>query len=49
MFHRNKRTMKILSDFKIIPINEAPAPYFYKEDFEYYEVEVRFMGYQQID
>lgn len=49
MFHRNKRTMKILSDFKIIPINEAPAPYFYKEDFEYYEVEARFMGYQQID
>lgn len=49
MFHRNKRTMKILSDFKIIPINKAPAPYFYKEDFEYYEVEVRLMGYQQIN
>ena len=49
MFHRNKRTMKILSDFKIIPKNEAPAPYSYKEDFEYNEGEVQFMGYQQID
>lgn len=49
MFHRNKKTMKILSDFQIIPVNKATAPYIYKEEFEYYEVEVRYMGSQQLE
>ena len=48
MFLRNRRTLKILSDFQIIPRTKAPAPYFYKEGFEYYEVEVLYMGSQQI-
>lgn len=49
MFHRNKKTMKLLSDFRIIPVNKATAPYIYKEEFEYYEVEVRYMGSQQLE
>ena len=48
MFHRNRREMRILSDFKIIPVNKVPFPYVYKEGFEYYQVEVRYMGSQQI-
>lgn len=48
VFLRNRRTLKILSDFQIIPRTKAPAPYFYKEGFEYYEVEVLYMGSQQI-
>lgn len=48
MFHRNRREMRILSDFKIIPVNKVPFPYVYKEGFEYYRVEVRYMGSQQI-
>lgn len=49
MFHRNKRTMKILSDFQIIPVHEVTAPYIYKEGFDYYEVAVRYMGSQQLE
>lgn len=48
MFHRNRREMRILSDFKIIPVNKVPFPYVYKEGFEYYRVEVQYMGSHQI-
>lgn len=49
MFHRNKRKISWLSDFEVIKIAEAPAPYFYKERFDYYNVKVNFLEMMQTE
>lgn len=49
IFHRNKRKVKLLSNFKIIPLKLAVDPYFYKERFRYYQIKTEFVGTTQVE
>lgn len=47
MFERNRRKLTILSEFRIEPLEKENTPHFYKDGYDYYQVEVRYMGSQQ--
>lgn len=47
MFERNRRKLTILSEFRIEPLEKESTPLFYKDGYDYYQVEVRYMGSQQ--
>lgn len=47
MFERNRRKLTILSEFRIEPLEKENTPLFYKDGYDYYQVEVRYMGSQQ--
>jgi hypothetical protein len=47
MFERNRRKLTILSEFRIDPFKKENTPHFYKDGYDYYQVEVRYMGSQQ--
>ena len=47
MFERNRRKLTILSEFRIEPLEKEITPRFYKDGYDYYQVEVRYMGSQQ--
>ena len=44
MFERNRRKLTILSEFRIEPLEKENTPHFYKDGYDYYQVEVRYMG-----
>lgn len=48
IFHRNRFTLKTLSQFNITRKMGQPSPYDYKEGFRVFEVKVDFVGVQQI-
>lgn len=48
IFHRNRTTLKTLSQFKITPEMGWPNPYDYKEGFRVFKVRVDFIGVRQI-
>lgn len=47
MFERNRRKLTILSEFQINPLKKVNTSYFYKDGYDYYQVEVRYKGSQQ--
>lgn len=48
MFQRNQKQINISSDFQVIPRKKSESSYYYKEGFSLYEVEIKYIGSQQI-
>lgn len=48
MFQRNQKQINISSYFQVIPRKKSKSSYYYKEGFSLYEVEIKYIGSQQI-